>query len=195
MNQAVDALLIQSLPELNEAATALDALEERIASEIDSEIQTWITNNGWVGTASWNDGTWLGPPEWMIQGDANTRAYLYFELDHTAVEVESYWGIASLLGCGEQRIGLWLKSDPVKKSEFNRLWREHSAVSQLPLSGSEFFLPLTVDRELLATSIANDSAPDAFESIRTTLDRLPQLASQLEPLKRAIEAVPNKKAG
>ena len=195
MTQAVDSLLIQSLPELNEAATALDALEARIGSEIDSEIQTWITNNGWAGVANWNDGTWLAPPEWMIQGDANTRAYLYFELDHTAAEVASYWGMASLLSCGEQRLGLWLKSDPVRKSEFNRLWREHSAASQMPLNGSEFFLPLTVDRELLATSIANDTVPDALESIRTSLDRLPQLASQLEPLKRAIEAAANKKAG
>ena len=194
MTNQIDALLVRSLPELEEAALAIEPLSERIGVELDNEIRGWIRNNGWIGVSEFmdNDEVWLAPPEWIIAGETD-KAHLYFDF-HATPEGSSYW-LSTLLGCAKDTYGFWLEQNSVKKIEFKRLWRDHSTVSQLPLSGSEFFLPLIVDRELLASSIENNTIVDALGSIRDTLDRLPQLVSQLEPLKRAIEAAAIKKAG
>lgn len=191
MSAELDALIIRSLPELNDAATRLDVLSQDVLREIDIEIEAWIARNDWKGESEFYSDdrrTWLAPASWMVPNDPNDNTYLYFILDVTAADTESYWHVASLCGSGQQRIGFWLSYDVVKKPTFNRLWRELKNTAGLPLLDSEFFLPIILDRDALATAVESDAIGDALQPLRDALDRLPQLASQLEPLKREIVA-------
>lgn len=192
MKHELDALLIRSLPELNDAVNRLIALNEEIGREIDAEIQAWIGRNGWKGIAEWNgelDDTWLAPKDWMVPNDPDDNAYLYFDFDYTSADPEDNWDLASFTSSGQQHLGFWLRSSTVKDRVAKKLWKAHlGRTSGLPLHGPEFFLPVLLDREALATAVLDGSVRDALEPLRETLDRLPELASQLGSLKMAIVA-------
>lgn len=192
MSNEIDALVIRSLPELYAAAERLDSLDVEVFKEIDDEMRSWIVRNGWIGVAEWYgeaDDSWLAPEEWASP-NAEEGAYLYFYPARTvATGYENPWYLTSLTGASEQQIGLWLGSVSVGSRQFRGLWKEHLArAANLPLLGSDLFLPLRVDRETLATAALNGSVAEAFEPIRETLDRLPELASRLDPLRKAIVA-------
>lgn len=193
MTHELDALLIRSLPELNDAVTRLVALDEEIGKHIDMEIQDWIDRNGWTGVAELygDDGVvWLAPKDWMVLGDPDNSSYLYFSFDVTGAVSEDHWNLVRMTEAGDQRYGFWLASDVVKKnSVFKKLWKAHlSNTPGLPLHGAEFFLPVGLDREALASAVLNGSVADALEPLRQALDKLPQLASQLSSFKAAIVA-------
>lgn len=190
MTAQVDALLIRSLPELNEAALRMGDLSSEIGQAIDAEIAAWIARNGWSGAASYfsDDTTWLAPEEWMVSADPDERAYLFFQLEETDSDPENEWHLANFTGCGEQRTGFRLYYNTVTRPVFKRLWRELKDTAGLPLLGSDFFLPIVLDRETLAQAVENDLITDALQPLRDALDRLPQLVSQLEPLRRDIVA-------
>lgn len=192
MQRELDALIVRSLPELNDAVIRLVALNEEIGREIDTEIQAWIGRNGWTGTAEWfgDEGNiWLAPKDWMVPSDPDNRGYLYFDFNYTSADSENQWDLASFTSSGQQRLGFWITSDTVKERVFKKLWKAHLAITPgLPLHGSEFFLPIELDREALAVAVLNGSVADALAPLRETLERLPELASQLGSLKTAIVA-------
>ena len=192
MKHELDALLIRSLPELNDAVHRLIALDEQIGREIETEIQAWIRRNGWMGIAERkgeSEDTWLAPKDWMVPNDPDENAYLYFGVGYTSADPEDNWDLATFTSSGHQRLGFWLRSNTVKDRVFKNLWKTQlGKTSALPLHGPEFFLPMELDREALAVAVLNGSVADALDPLRETLDRLPELASQLDSLKMVVVA-------
>lgn len=192
VNHELDALLIRSLPEINEAAVRLDELQQMIFKAVDADIEDWIKRNDWQGVAEWfGDAgeTWLAPKEWMYLGGADGSAYLRFDFGSPTL-TEDYWYLASFTGSGQRQLGLKICCPSIKKKlVFRRIWKSFLSKSTgLPLYESEFFLPVILDREALAAAVLNGSVSEALGPLRETLDRLPQLASELESLKKAVAA-------
>lgn len=193
MTNELDVLIIRSLSELNDAATRLDGLDDEICREIDAEIQLWIERNGWKGAANQfgddDEGTWLAPEDWIVPNETEDDAYLYFSLYYTAADPEDKSKLASFTGVGRSQWGFWLDSDRIKPQALKKLWKAQlKSASGLPLLGSDFFFPINLDQETLATAVSNGSIAEAFDPLRASLDRLPELASRLGSLKQAIVA-------
>lgn len=188
MNAELDALIIRSLPELDDAATSLETLTAAIAKEIDQEVQTWLTNNDWKGDATWQEenGTiWLAPKDWLIPSDLNDT-YLYFELSEAESTSPNFWQLSNFVGVGQQRYGFKLfHCRQISKTSFTKFWRLQNT-SGLPLQGSDLFVPIVLDGETLANAVQRGSISDALQPLRGALDQLPKIVSQLNPLKQQI---------
>lgn len=192
MSAEVDALIIRSLSELNEAATRLAALSDEIGESIDAQIGDWITRHEWKGVAGRYSGgpsTYLGPQAWFLPDDPRDRAHLYFIFAPAIADVDVA-ELVSLVGAGAERMGFWLAYDILKVSPFKKLWRAFLAEnSDLPVdSKGQLFIPVKIDPEALAVAVIEQSINDALDPLRDALSRLPEIAERLGPLQKAIEA-------
>ena len=160
-----------------------------MSKSIDTDVNEWISRNGWDGECELARGEnklWLAPSEWKFDEDNH---FLYFNFGASWSEILDYVNIISLTESGERQAGLWLDYDTIKVRPFNKLFKEYIGEHPgLPLTGKDFFLPVSLDREELAKALEEGAIEEALDPLRATLDRLPELAARLEPLKRKIEA-------
>jgi hypothetical protein len=143
----LERLLVQKWSDLDAAGAMAGVLEAAVFDAIDALIKDWAGQSGWIVGKAAGAGTWFLPEEWR----SGTTNQAWFQWSWVGAD-EECWELTSLIGAGNGRAGLQLKSlgSAIPKSALT----DPALIEQLPgfsyETGVGLFLPIALSRDALA---------------------------------------------
>jgi hypothetical protein len=178
-NADLDRLVLSSLPDLESAARYIqDQLEEALEQAMEALITAFVAKHGWLEGGELFYGRWIAPPEWRTKNNENDSDRWFSFALSSAKDGEDAFALSSVTGAGVQQFGLYFDQRVVKRRDWNRqISSDAATVGELATLGFVFdqgsrnnmYYPTTIDRQLLADSLAEGGIDEALEPISQAL--------------------------
>lgn len=192
-NNALDALIVKNLADLDMAAKRLEhVIEAKIGKSIYKLVHEWAKPRGWIGDFEYryDDYLWVTAPEWAAKDNPKEKqGYAWFtstagendDLDSTSLNRDYFW-LTRLCRLGEGEMGFrWHYNQNLLRPK-KREWKDfvvkfvdeiRSHQFRFEEGADFFFIGYTVDHANLVKAIEEDAVEDAIqEPIRGALDRI-----------------------
>jgi hypothetical protein len=190
----LDKLLVQHIADLDEGARRLELLQSKIAEIIDDLCGTWISSAGWIrGDETWLDDvdTSLAPPHWV---DTDRNWLARFHLDYATGDDgdwskgNDYFWLTRLCREGRGQMGFRFAQGEFGKTQ----WKKFLQKKDDRFAGTRFilddqpslFLPVKVDRDVLAKGAEEDDFTEALKPIVDALDYIRELAPRFDEMRK-----------
>jgi hypothetical protein len=188
--EAIDALLVRNLLDLERASNRMTGeIEPKVGELIDKIITTWADEQtDWFVDIGFNDGyTEIAPESWRIPDSERSENKFLAEFRTDANDVSqnenswtSHFWLAQLCGLSDGPVGFRWVCDfaalGTNKSGWKRFLSKIDAPAAAKGFGFEyqdksgtFFLPFSIDKELLAKAIEENNIEDSLEPVRAAL--------------------------
>jgi len=178
----LDRLIIEHIADLDEGAKRLQLLQTKVAEAIDTLVQDWAEDKGWIaGDGTWNDDGDAGvcPPSWRPDGETWLA---WFNLEYAGSddgdwsEEKDYYWLTRLCGEGRGQVGFRFYQEEFGKTPWKKFLSQKAEV----VSGTRFvmddlpslFLPFKIDKQTLAGAVENETIRDALAPMTEALDHI-----------------------
>jgi hypothetical protein len=173
----LDLLIISNLADLDATARQIEAIEQRVWTQIAERMEQWAERKGWLGSYETDSDIWIAPNEWK-QSDDDQLGWFAMGFgpgdSGNGLEGETYFHLARLAGVGGGRLCIWLGFDGIKRSAWRRAFR--SAAEKGDTAGFAFdendglYFDCTPPTGSLAEAVAEDDFDIAFALLDRALD-------------------------
>ncbi len=183
-------LLILNIADLDEGARRFELLQNRIAGKIDALIEDWATPKGWHSTANWqdNDDAAVAPQHWVTGDKWNAWFGLEYRSGDTGQwrDGNDYFRLTKL--CAEGRGGMGFR---FLQNEFPKTpWKKFIQSRAIGFNDTRFvfddepslFLPVRVDKDVLAKGAEEENFDEALRPLREALDYIHSIIDRFEAL-------------
>ncbi|AKI02675.1 hypothetical protein IMCC20628_03995 [Hoeflea sp. IMCC20628] len=195
--EQLDKMLIEHLADLDDGARRLDILQDKIAEAIDDLVKEWTTAKGWkTGDETWKDdwGATVALPRWYTE-EENWLAWFALDFasgdDGESGEEKDYFWLTRLCGEGRGKMGFRFVQTEFGRAPWKKFLKEIAdrfADTQFILDDvPSFFLPLKVDKDLLAKGAAEEDFTEALQPITEALDYICKVSPRFEQIRREMQ--------
>jgi len=198
LSNELDRMLIEHLGDLDDGASRMERLQEEIAKAIDDLIEEWATAKGWVtGEETWTHDleAAVALPHWFTD---EKKWLAWFELGFAAGDdgewghEKDYFWLTRLCQEGRGQIGFRFFLDEFGWAK----WKKFLVANAHRLSDTRFilddepslFLPVKVDKSLLAKGADAEEFSEALEPITEALNYIYEISERFEELRKNMSA-------
>ena len=194
----LDRMLIEHLGDIDDGARRLEILQDKIAAAIDDLVQEWATAKGWkTGDETWRD-DWdasVALPHWFTEEE---KWLAWFTLGFAAgddgewSEEKDYFWLTRLCREGRGQMGFRFFQGNFGKTPWKKFLKENAdrmADTRFILDDEpSFFLPLKVDKSLLAKGAEEEDFSEALQPITEALDYIYEVSQRFEDMRLEMQA-------
>ncbi|QYC11510.1 hypothetical protein [Brevundimonas nasdae] len=106
-NPDLDRLIVESVVDLDAAATRMDQLQSLLWDAQATTLRAWAASNGWLGEFDPKGDLRVWPKPW--DGDGVPKAAFSLAAGPDNVDLGHYFELLGLLGAGGARTALWFQ--------------------------------------------------------------------------------------
>lgn len=183
----LDTLILHNLADLDATAQRLERIEETVWRAVDSVVERWAKEHGWVGVFDIvGRGLWIVPARWRVasEDEDNPDASFWFEL--SSRDPPTSFDLSDLCGIGGSRYGFRFHQKLLGKVQWKELARKHvPTFHNLGLqldSKASAFIETVIDPKKLALDVESGDFLESLSPIADALDRLAAADKALRPL-------------
>jgi hypothetical protein len=192
----LDRLLIEHLADLDDGARRLELLQDRVADAIDHVVADWTDDKNWLqGDETWRDSrdASVAQPNWRNE-DGSWLAWFQLDFgvgdDGEWSEEKDYFWMTRLCREGRGQMGFRFAQGEFGKTQ----WKKYLQKNADRFAGTRFilddepslFLPVKVDRDVLAKCAEEDDFSEALKPIVEALDHIRQLAPRFDEIRQEM---------
>ena len=190
----LDRLIVENITDIDATSRRAVEIGEMVDGEICEVARKWASDNGFVANAE-DDTLWLSHPDWKTEdGDEDQYDYWFgfqYSSEYLSDSVEDQFMLTSLCKAGTDSMGFRL----IQEVHAKRPWKKFLQSSGENFSGTRFviddvptiWLPVVVDRTLLATAVEEEQFEEALKPV---IDALDEIKLRFELLNRILATVP-----
>ncbi len=196
--EQLDRMLIEHLADLDDGVRRFEFLQLRIATAIDELIDEWLIGKEWRRDENtWKDDLALsvGRTDWRNE----EKDWLaWFDFDYGAgddgewSEQKDYFWLTRLCGVGRGQMGFRFAQEEFGKTPWKRYLNENRDRLAVPSFIYEqersFFLPVKVDKDLLAKGAEEEDFSEALQPIKEALDHIYEVSPRFEQMRQDMLA-------
>ena len=173
----LDTLILRNLADLDATAQRLNHIDEGVWRAVDSVVERWAKERGWVGRFDVEGrGLWLTPAKWRKASEDEESPDAAFWYEVAAHDPPTFFDLADLCGLGGSRYGFRFHQKLFGKAEWKELTRKHAdAFQKLGMhldSKASPFAETRVELAALTAAVETGNYEEALTPIVVTLDRL-----------------------
>ena len=196
----LDTLILRNLVDLDSTAQRLNQIDENVWRAVDSVVERWAKEHGWVGRFDVEGrGLWLTPAMWQRTSEDDESPDAAFRYEVASHDPPTYFDLSDLCGLGGSRYGFRLHQKLFGKVEWKELARKHApAFQKLGMrldSKASPFAETVVDLAALTGAVETGDFEEALAPILEALDCLADVEKTLQSVlfKTHTVASPRKK--
>ncbi|HEY5107617.1 MAG TPA: hypothetical protein VII73_12740 [Caulobacteraceae bacterium] len=172
----LDTLIFNNWVDLEAAATRVQEMEDETFAAVNETAEAWSKARGWSGVFEGPDGgCWFSPPAWTTTPGKRPNADAWFGLDFQESDGDQ-WYLTSLMGEGVGRAVIQFQQTRVGARKWREIARDPKNIAKLPAftldDTATYFIPLRIDRSLIAEAIEAENFRDSLAPLIAVLDRL-----------------------
>jgi hypothetical protein len=192
----LDYLLIERLQDLDDAARAILAIEERLFNAVDRTVEAWTKAQGWRGRFDFGENSIsLWPASWAREDE---EPDFYFSLwygpddDGSASSGSPYFDVSRFARVNSGSICLWFEPKALRKPAWKKVARANADdFAKLGFHISDygnFYMPVGFEQLKLAEAVRDDDFQIFLAPLTRALDALTAVAPRLEALARQVQS-------
>jgi hypothetical protein len=186
----LDRLLILNIADLDEGVRRFELLQNRIAEKIDALFEDWAASKGWRSTPHWKDNfdAAVAPHHWL----RDESWYAWFGLAYRSGDTgqwsdgNDYFWLTKLCAEGRGEMGFRFHQDEFPKTA----WKKYLQTQAVEFADTRFvfddepslFLPVRVDKEILAKAAEEENFEQALRPLNDALDYIHNTLHHFEAL-------------
>lgn len=190
----LDRLLIEHLGDLDDGAKRLEMLQNTVAEAVDDLVEEWTKTKGWLkGDETWqtHKDVSVALRHWLTEKD-EWLAWFQFDFgegdDGEWSEEKDYFWLTRLCGVGRGQMGFRFVQKEFGKVPWKRFLNENRDRLAIPRFIHDdlpsFFLPVRIDKDVLAKGAENGDFSEALQPITEALDYIYEVSPRFEQMRQ-----------